>query len=93
MGFRIIRDADDMDAFANKLDEYVEGVQTACIQLRSAMDSSATLLGDRKSSEAVQRINELVETILSELYQGTETANTLRASAKPLHEASNIRFR
>ena len=40
MGFRIIRDADDMDAFANNLDVYVEDVQTACMQLRSEFFAS-----------------------------------------------------
>lgn len=93
MGTRINRDPYEMDAFANALDDYVDAVKSSCMKLKSAMDSSATLLGDTKSKEAITRINELLDEILSELPRGTEAAIKIHDSAKPLHGVEDIKFR
>lgn len=92
MGDMIIRDPDSMDAFANEMDEYVESVKSACMKLRSSIDSSSTLMRDEKSSEAISRVNEFIDAILSDLPNATDLADTLRKAAEPLKEARGLKF-
>ncbi len=85
-----IRDPDAMERFADEIDEYCETMKVVWNELKSGLSSETQMMKDRLSSKALQRIETLVDDLISGLPEAQGAADKLRSAAKPLKQARSL---
>jgi uncharacterized protein YukE len=90
MSAMTIRDPDAMLRFANEIDGYCDAMQNVCRNLQSNLSSASPMMKDEKSKKAFQKIDSLVDDLISGLPEARDAAEKLRAAAKPLKQAQSI---
>lgn len=85
-----IRDPDEMEKFATKVENYCAEMKTVCSNLRSSLTSAESGMKDRVSQKALQRVEQLADDLLAGLPAVEGTAEVLKKAAKPLKQARTL---
>lgn len=86
----VIRDADDMEKFANALSDYEEAVKRLCDGLQGALGDAGQFMRDANSRAALMKISETLDEIKSELPDCAILTKKLTKSAGYVRDASNV---
>ena len=86
----IIRDPDEMEKFANQIEEYCANMRAVCIGLKNSLSGCAPGMKDAVSKKALERTQRLADHLISGLPALEGCAETLRKAAKPLRQARTL---
>lgn len=92
MSDMVIRDADSMEKFAAELDEYQTNMRNACQGIKNAASDAGQFMKDRSGTQAIRRIDQLMDEMLSGLPATAELVLKLKKSASALNQATSIKF-
>lgn len=86
----IIRDPDEMDKFADDVELYCEEMRNACSALKDSLSLASNGMKDRVSHKALERVDQLVDELISDLPEVEGTVGILHNAAKPLKLARTL---
>lgn len=88
----VIRDPDEMDRFAQEVENFQSNMRNHCSYLKGALGEAQPLMRDSQGQKAFQRIDELIEEMLKYLPEAEQLTLRLKKSASYLKEAQDIKF-
>ena len=89
MAGAVIRDADDMDKFAEALNQYQENVTQICNKMQGLISEADNYMRDEGSRKALIKMSEVFDEIRSDASFGNGMSLKLKTSARFVREASS----
>lgn len=90
MSNAVIRDADEMEKFANSLTQYEEDVKALCDNLQVTIGDAVDFMRDERSMKALTKISETLDEIKAELPEAAVMTKKLKRSSGYVREASGV---
>lgn len=89
MSGAVIRDADDMERFAEALSQFEEDVKQLCDKMQGTLSDANQFMRDENSTRALTKMSETFDEIKAELPNCSGMRVKLKTSARYVREASS----